>query len=146
MKTKFLALFLALIVAAPAFSYTIGSVNYKEVVLNYSKAKTAQTELESKELELQRYLLDQEKEYKKLTSPTQQKAFENQTAKALAAKQDAYQKLKIKKEKEIDAAIVAAIKTVAAENKVDSVVDARVLFMGGVDLTQQVIKKLNVSK
>ena len=50
---------------------------------------------------------------------------------------------KLKKEKEIDDAIVAAIKAVAIENKVDSVVDARVMFFGAVDLTDKVIKKLN---
>ena len=89
---------------------------------NYSKAKAAQNEIEDRANELQRFLLDKEKEFKKLESPVQKKSFEEQTAKTFAQKQDAYQKFKIKKEKEIDDAIVAAIKGVDFEINVDSVV------------------------
>ena len=142
-KTKFLALLLAFCLVTPAFAYTTGSINYREVMMNYSKAKAAQSEIEDRANELQRFLLDKEKDFKKIESPIQKKTFEEQTAKAFAQKQDAYQKFKLRKEKEIDDAIVAAIKTVAIENKVDSVVDARVMFFGAVDLTDKVIKKLN---
>ena len=142
-KTKFLALLLAFCLVTPAFAYTTGSINYREVMMNYSKAKAAQSEIEDRANELQRFLLDKEKDFKKIESPIQKKTFEEQTAKAFVQKQDAYQKFKLKKEKEIDDAIVAAIKTVAIENKVDSVVDARVMFFGAVDLTDKVIKKLN---
>ena len=142
-KTKFLALLLAFCLVTPAFAYTTGSINYREVMMNYSKAKAAQSEIEDRANELQRFLLDKEKDFKKIESPIQKKTFEEQTAKAFAQKQDAYQKFKLKKEKEIDDAIVAAIKTVGIENKVDSVVDARVMFFGAVDLTDKVIKKLN---
>ena len=142
-KTKFLALLLAFCLVTPAFAYTTGSINYREVMMNYSKAKAAQSEIEDRANELQRFLLDKEKDFKKIESPIHKKTFEEQTAKAFAQKQDAYQKFKLKKEKEIDDAIVAAIKTVAIENKVDSVVDARVMFFGAVDLTDKVIKKLN---
>ena len=142
-KTKFLALLLAFCLVTPAFAYTTGSINYREVMMNYSKAKAAQSEIEDRANELQRFLLDKEKDFKKIESPIQKKTFEEQTAKAFAQKQDAYQKFKLKKEKVIDDAIVAAIKTVAIENKVDSVVDARVMFFGAVDLTDKVIKKLN---
>ena len=142
-KTKFLALLLAFCLVTPAFAYTTGSINYREVMMNYSKAKAAQSEIEDRANELQRFLLDKEKDFKKIESPIQKKTFEEQTAKAFAQKQDAYQKFKLKKEKEIDDAIVAAIKTVAIENKVDSVVDARVMFFGAVDLTEKKKKKLN---
>ena len=134
---------MALLIITPVFADTIGSINYREVVTNYSKAKSAQNEIEDRANELQQFLLVKEKEFKKIESPVQKKSFEEQTAKLFAQKQDAYQKYKAKKEKEIDDAIVAAIKTVAIENKVTSVMDARVMFFGAVDLTQQVIKKLN---
>lgn len=140
---KFLSLLLALLIITPVFADTIGSINYREVVTNYSKAKSAQNEIEDRANELQQFLLVKEKEFKKIESPVQKKSFEEQTAKLFAQKQEAYQKYKAKKEKEIDDAIVAAIKTVAIENKVTSVMDARVMFFGAVDLTQQVIKKLN---
>ena len=101
------------------------------------------SELEDKTNELQRYLLDKEKEFKKIDSAVQKKNFEDQTARAFAQKQDALEKFRQKKETEIDAAINAAIKQVAIENKIGTVLDSRVVFFGGVDITDKVLKKLN---
>ncbi len=39
MKNKILALLLALTMVSPVFAYTVGSVNYREILQNYSKAK-----------------------------------------------------------------------------------------------------------
>ena len=144
MKNKILALLLALTMVSPVFAYTVGSVNYREILQNYSKAKAVQSEIEDRENSMQRFLLDKEKEFKKIQSPVQKKSFEEQTAKALAQQQAAYQSFKNKKEKEIDDAIVDAIKSVAIENKIDTVMDARVMFFGAVDITQKVITKLNI--
>ncbi len=146
MKNKIFALFLAFIMSTPAFAYTVGSVNYREILENYSKAKAAQSEMEDKANSMQRFLLDKEKEFKKIESPVQRKSFEEQTAKNFAQQQNAFQAFKNKKEKEIDDAVVSAIKSVALENKIDAVVDARVMFFGAVDLTQKVITKLNMGK
>ena len=143
MKNKIVAAFLILLMAAPCFAETVGMVNYTQLVSNYSKAKTAMSELEDKTNELQRYLLDKEKEFKKIDSAVQKKNFEDQTARAFAQKQDALEKFRQKKETEIDAAINAAIKQVAIENKIDTVLDSRVVFFGGVDITDKVLKKLN---
>ena len=143
MKNKVIAAFLMLIFAAPAFAETIGMVNYKQLISNYSKAKAAMSELEDKTNELQRYLLDKEKEFKKLDSAVQKKNFEDQTSRAFAQKQDALEKFRQKKESEIDAAVNAAIKQVAIENKIDTVLDSRVVFYGGIDITDKVLKKLN---
>ena len=144
MKNKILALLLALTMVSPVFAYTVGSVNYREILQNYSKAKAVQSEIEDRENSMQRFLLDKEKEFKKIQSPVQKKSFEEQTAKAFAQQQAAYQSFKNKKEKEIDDAIVDAIKSVAIENKIDTVMDARVMFFGAVDNTQKVITKLNI--
>ena len=144
MKNKILALLLALTMISPVFAYTVGSVNYREILQNYSKAKAVQSEIEDRENSMQRFLLDKEKEFKKIQSPVQKKSFEEQTAKAFAQQQAAYQSFKNKKEKEIDDAIVDAIKSVAIENKIDTVMDARVMFFGAVDITQKVITKLNI--
>ena len=106
MKNKIFALFLAFIMSTPAFAYTVGSVNYREILENYSKAKAAQSEMEDKANSMQRFLLDKEKEFKKIESPVQRKSFEEQTAKNFAQQQNAFQAFKNKKEKEIDDAVV----------------------------------------
>ncbi len=143
MRNKIIALLLVMLISAPVFAQTVGSVNYRQLITNYSKAKTAMSELEDKTNELQRYLLDKEKEFKKIDSAVQKKNFEDQTARAFAQKQDALEKYRQKKEAEIDTAINNAIKQVAMENKIDTVLDSRVVFYGGIDITDKVLKKLN---
>ncbi len=143
MKNKIVALLLALSLTVPAFAETVGMVNYRQLLTNYSRAKAVMSELEDKTNELQRYLLDKEKEYKRLETDIQKKNFGDETARQLSQRQDALEKYKQKKEVEIDAAINNAIKQVAIENKIDTVVDSRVMFYGGVDITDKVLKKLN---
>ncbi|HIS54282.1 TPA: OmpH family outer membrane protein [Candidatus Galligastranaerophilus gallistercoris] len=143
MRNKIIALLLVMLISTPVFAQTVGSVNYRQLITNYSKAKTAMSELEDKTNELQRYLLDKEKEFKKIDSAVQKKNFEDQTARAFAQKQDALEKYRQKKEAEIDTAINNAIKQVAMENKIDTVLDSRVVFYGGIDITDKVLKKLN---
>lgn len=145
MRNKIAAFFLMMLFTAPAFAETVGMVNYRQLISNYSKAKTVMSELEDKANEMQRYLLDKEKEFKKIDSAVQKKNFEDQTARAYAQKQDALEKYRQKKEAEIDAAINAAIKAVAAENKIDTILDSRVVFFGGIDVTEKVLKKLNIT-
>ena len=142
---KILATALMLGLATPAFCDTIGMVNYRQILENYSKAKSANSEIDDKASELQRFLLDKEKEFKKIESPIQKKNFVEATAKTFAAKQEAYAKFKEKKEIEIDTAIENAIKAVANENYITTVVYFRVIYFGGVDITDKVVKKLNMS-
>ena len=68
MRNKIIALLLVMLISTPVFAQTVGSVNYRQLITNYSKAKTAMSELEDKTNELQRYLLDKEKEFKKIDS------------------------------------------------------------------------------
>ena len=60
MRNKIIALLLALVITTPVFAQTVGSVNYRQLITNYSKAKNAMSELEDKTNELQKYLLDKE--------------------------------------------------------------------------------------
>lgn len=122
---------------------TIGVVDFDKIVDNYSKVKLLSDEISDKYAEIQRYTLDKEREYKKLSTPLERKNFEESTARELSKKQEAYLKLKEKKEAEIDASIKNAIKQVALETKVGTVVENSVVFFGGIDLTDKVVKVLN---
>ncbi len=121
----------------------IGVVDFDKIIANYSKVQSVSNEISDKYAEIQRYGLDKEREYKKLTTPLERKNFEEATAKELAKKQDAYLKLKEKKEAEIDNAIKNAIKQIAISNKIDIVVEKTVVFHGGIDITDKVVKALN---
>lgn len=126
-----------------ANAFTIGYVDYKKIEENYSLAKSAYNQIDDMALEMQRYMVDKEKEYKKITSPLSKKDFEAKIAKEFKVKEEAFVKLKAKKQKEVYDNILNAIKMVAVENKIDSIVDYRVIYTGGVDVTDKVIKKLN---
>ncbi len=129
-----------------ADAQTIGYVNYKNVESNYEYAKSAYKEIDTKYLELQQFLMDKEKQYKNIDSPINKKNFEEQVQKDFKAKSEAFDKLKLKKAQEVETNILEATKAVAADKKIDVVLDYRVIFTGGVDLSQDVINYLNSGK
>lgn len=124
----------------------IGFINYKKVQENYTYAKDAIKEVDSKALELQQYLVDKEKEFKSLDTPIKKKNFEESTAKDFKAKQEAYLKLKASKEDAVYQKIQTAAKQVLVDQQLDAVVDFRIIFVGGIDITDLVISKLNGGK
>lgn len=124
----------------------IGFINYKKVQENYTYAKDAIKEVDSKALELQQYLVDKEKEFKSLDTPIKKKNFEESTAKDFKAKQDAYLKLKAQKEDAVYQKIQDAAKQVLVDQQLDAIVDFRIIFVGGIDITDLVISKLNGGK
>ena len=126
-----------------ANAQTIGYVNYKTVESNYEYAKSAYKEIDTKYLELQQYLMDKEKQYKNIDSPINKKNFEDQVQKDFKLKNDEFDKLKLKRAQEVESNILQATKAVAADKKIDIVLDYRVIFTGGIDLSQDVINYLN---
>jgi len=129
-----------------ANAQTIGYVNYKTVESNYEYAKQAYKEIDTKYLELQQYLMDKEKQYKNIDSPITRKNFEEQVQKDFKLKNDEFDKLKNKRAQEVENNILQATKVVAADKNIDIVLDYRVIFTGGVDLSQDVINYLNSPK
>lgn len=124
----------------------VGFIDYKKVQESYSVAKDAIKEVDAKALELQQYLVDKEKEFKALDTPIKKKNFEEKTAKEFKIKQDAYLKLKVSKEEVVYGKIQEAAKQVLVEQKLDAVIDYRVIFVGGLDITDLVLQKLNGGK
>ena len=124
----------------------LGFINYKKVQDNYSFAKDAIKEVDAKGLELQQYLVDKEKEFKALDTPVKKKNFEDKTAKEFKIKQDAYIAMKTQKEEAVYNKIQAAAKQVLIEQKLYAIVDFRIIFVGGIDITDLVIQKLSGGK
>lgn len=124
----------------------IGFINYKKVQDSYAYAKDSIKEVDARALELQQYLVDKEKEFKALDTPLKKKNFEEKTAKEFKEKQDSYLKLKTEKEEAVFSKIQDAAKQVLIEQKLDAVVDFRIIFVGGVDITDLVIQRLNGKK
>lgn len=141
MVVAILAIFLTSL-GCTAQAEGIGFINYKKIQDNYAYAQEAAKEVDARALELQQYLVDKEKEFKALDTPIKKKNFEEKTAKEFQAKQEAYLKFKAEKEDAVYNKIQCAAKQVLVEQKLDAVVDFRIIFVGGVDITDLVIQKL----
>lgn len=143
-KMTTLALFgvAVLSLGSSAIAGGVGYIDYQKVQGSYPLAQQAIKEVDSKATELQQYMLDKEKQYKALDTPLKKQNFEDATARELNTKQEALYRLKSDKEELVFNKIQAAAKQVLVEQKLDAVLDFRVVFVGGVDITDLVIQKL----
>lgn len=135
----------AISIGNTVFAEGIGYIDTEKIYAGYSAIQTAMQEISQKELALQEYLLQQEKKSKTLSSPIQKKNFEEQVAKEFKAKKEAFIKFKQEKEQAIYNKIQNASREVLVEQKLDAIVDARVIFVGGIDVSDLVIAKLKKS-
>ena len=145
-KNLILGLLVLTLSANVSFAGGIGYIDYLKVQDNYTFAKEAAKEIDAKSLELQQYLFDKEKQYKNLDTPLKKKNFEERTKKEFNAKQEAFTKLTKEKEDAVFNKIREAANQVLVEQQLDAVVDNRVIFVGGIDITNLVINKLNGKK
>ena len=125
-----------------AFAAGVGYIDYGRVQESYPMAQQAIKDVDAKALELQQFMVDKEKQYKSLDTPLKKQNFEEATSRELDAKQDEYLRLRNQKEEAVYNNIQAAAKKVLVEQNLDVIVDYRVRFVGGVDVTDQVIQKL----
>ena len=131
-----------ILIGSQAFASGVGYINYQKVQNDYPLAQSAIKEIDNKGLELQQFMVDKEKQYKALSTPVQKQNFEEATARELKTKEDALIKLRAEKEELIYNKIQAAAKQVLVEQKLDAILDYRVIFVGGVDISDLVIQKL----
>ena len=124
----------------------VGYIDYGKVIDNYDYAKQVTKEVDAKGLEMQQFLVDKEKEYKSLDTPLKKQTFEEKVSQEFKTKEAAYVALREKKEKEVFDRIQAAAKAVMVEQKLDAIMDVRGVFVGGIDITQNVIQKLKTTK
>ena len=81
-----------------------------------------------------------------LETPLKKQNFENATKKEFEKRQNDYVTFKLKKEEEVYNRIQEAAKQVLVEHKLDAIFDYRVIFVGGIDVTDLVIAKLKSGK
>lgn len=144
-KLKLMALILsagALVSLGTSANAEVGYLNYQKILESYPAAQQAVKEIDSKGLELQQYMLEKEKQYKALDTPLKKQNFETQTANELKAKQESLYRLRSEKEAQILTQVQTAAKAVMVAQKLDAILSDQVIFVGGVDVTDLIIKKL----
>jgi outer membrane protein len=138
------------VVASVSLAATVGYIDVKQVFEGYGKTKTVQDDLNNKM-----------KDYEKLRNKHAQKLTEakidGKTEKELEKLQEDMKKELGPKETEIQMIndeqmakirkdIIAAVDAISKEVGIDVVVDKQVIISGGMDLTEQVITRLNKKK
>lgn len=141
-KIKLSVLALVSMFIGSAAMAEVGYIDYGRILENYAPAQQAVKEIDAKGLELQQYMLEKEKQYKNLSTPLQKQNFESQAANELKSKQEAIIRLQQDKENQIMNQIQAAAKAVMVAQHLDAILSDQVVFVGGVDVTDQVIAKL----
>ena len=140
-------IFLILIfLCSPVFASGVGYINYDKVISNYQYAKNTLREIETKNNEIQQFLIKKEDEFKKIESPIQKKKFEESVRVELQAKEKAFNVFREKKEDEVYNRIHAVSEKIRLEQNLDAILGARSIFSGGVDITDDLIKRLNSVK
>ena len=141
LKISLLVLIAGLFIGTQA-NAEVGYINYQRVLENYPAAQQAVKDIDAKSLELQQYMLEKEKQYKGLTTPLQRQNMESQVANELKNKQQALMKLQEDKESQIMNQVRTAAKAVMVAQHLDAILSDQVVFVGGIDVTDQVIQKL----
>ena len=121
----------------------VGYIDYNKVLLNYQYAKISMTEVENKSIEIEKYVENKENEYDKTESAVQKKKIEDSVRNEMPAKEKAFQEFKAKKEEDVYNRIHAVSEKIRMEKGLDAIIDIRSVFSGGVDITDDLIKKLN---
>ena len=132
-----------LFISLPSFAGGVGYINYDKVVQNYQFAKNTLMQIEVKNNEIKQYLMMKENEFNKLESAVQKQKFETTVQAELRTKEQAFNDYRERKEEEVYNRIHAVSEKIRLEKGLDAIIDARSVFSGGVDITNDLIQKLN---
>ena len=84
-----------------------------------------------------------ESEFNKLESAVQKQKFETTVQAELKTKEQAFNDFRERKEEEVYNRIHAVTEKIRLEKGLDAIIDSRSVFSGGVDITDDLIQKLN---
>lgn len=140
---KILLTLMILSISIPAFAGGVGYINYEKVISEYQFAKNTAREIENKANEIERYLQTKEAEFNKLESPVQKNKLEETVRNEMQTKEAAFNDFRSKKEELVYTKIHAVSEKIRLEKGLDAILDQRSVFSGGVDITDELIKKLN---
>ena len=143
---KKVLILLGLLIITPCFAAGVGYINYEKVAANYTFAKKSIQEVEMKGREIEAYLKTKEVEFSKLETPLQKQQFQETVQAEMQVKEKAFNDFRAKREEEVYQRIHAVAEKIRLERQYDVLLDARGVFSGGNDITDELIKRLNYVK
>ena len=140
---KIITTILLLTLTLPTFAGGVGYINYDKVIQNYKYAKNKLTKIEKKNNEIKQYLMMKEAEFNKLESAVQKQKFEATVQAELRTKEQAFNDFRERKEEDVYNRIHAVTEKIRLEKGLDAIIDSRSVFSGGIDITNDLIQRLN---
>lgn len=145
---KSLVLALALVAtvsftAGSAIAQTIGTVDADKIIGNYSRAQDVEADLKVKEAEIQKFIAEAQKKIKAASTPVEKSNLEKELSEEFRLKQTEYRQMQLQESKKINDDIISAIEKVAKDSSIDLVLAKGAVFIGGSDITDEVLKALN---
>ncbi|MEW5819053.1 MAG: OmpH family outer membrane protein [Cyanobacteriota bacterium] len=122
---------------------TIGTVDADKIIANYNKAQDVEAELKVKEAEIQTFIAEAQRKIKNASTPVEKSNLEKQLSEEFRDKQTEYRKMQLDESKKINEEIIAAIEKIAGSQSIDLVLAKGAVFIGGIDITDEVLKSLN---
>jgi len=150
MKKKLVLLLGVALIFSSVCAATIGSIEVERVFNGYKETAKTQKVLLKKKKAYSKTLAEKKQELEEAKidgkSPKEMEKLSNKVEKELKPMKDDLEQLIQTNMLSIRKDIVTATEGVAKELGVDVVVDKQVLIVGGIDLTDLVIEKLNKKK
>ena len=140
---KLLAILCLFILSTPSFAGGVGYINYEKVAAEYQFAKASMREIETKGREIENYLKTKEAEFNKLETPLQKQKFQETVQAELKTKERAFNDFQARREEQVYQRIHGVAEKIRLEKGLDVLLDARGVFSGGLDITDELIQKLN---
>lgn len=140
---QIIAVMLMILFGMPVFAGGTGYIDYDKVVAEYRYAQISLREINTKAQEIEKYLEAKEEEFSKLESPVQRQKLESTVRNEMKTKETAFNDFRSKREEAIYTKIHAVSEKIRMEKGLDAILDRRSVFSGGVDITDELIKKLN---
>jgi Skp family chaperone for outer membrane proteins len=150
MKRFALVLAAALVTVLPIASWAeiIGVVDLDKVMSNYSKAQSVMADIKVREAELRKLQADYSKQVEDARktdpkSPVASSQLEKDLTAKLGAKVNEYRDWTATQQKAIDVALETSIRDAAKARSVEVVISKQAVFQGGIDITNDILTRLN---
>ncbi|HBN10126.1 MAG TPA: hypothetical protein DD435_16300 [Cyanobacteria bacterium UBA8530] len=146
MKKIALALAIVCLLAPSALAYTVGTVDTARVFRDARSISQAQAEVRKEEEKYQNELAERQKKLEESRKTMKEEELEKLRSKyttELGQMRERAQKLNAQLSQKVKGMVEVAIRQIAAQKKLDLVIDKQAVFFGGQDITPEVIKKLN---
>ncbi|MEM0951954.1 MAG: OmpH family outer membrane protein [Cyanobacteria bacterium P01_H01_bin.74] len=127
---------------------TIGFVNYQKLVASFGKAQVFNDDMKSKEADLEKTRAEYMKQIReakseKVNNPVSTEKLQKELETSLKAQIQSYRTERATRAKALESEMDSAIQGIAEAKNLSVILSKDVVFSGGVDITNDVLLKLN---